>query len=45
MGVIAGNDDRDFSMHEKVKCRLSSTLQESAMPINTIGVVRECVKT
>jgi aspartyl-tRNA(Asn)/glutamyl-tRNA(Gln) amidotransferase subunit A len=42
MGIIAGDDDRDFSMYGG---RTPLFDQAAVGPLNTIGVIRECLET
>jgi aspartyl-tRNA(Asn)/glutamyl-tRNA(Gln) amidotransferase subunit A len=42
MGIIAGDDDRDFSMYGG---RTPFLDQAAVGPLNTIGIIRECLET
>lgn len=44
MGAVAGDDDRDFSMYGG-EMPTFDHLTETAAPINTIGIVKECIET
>jgi len=43
MGIIAGDDDRDFSMHGGRKPLFDPAA--AVGPMNTIGIIRECLET
>jgi aspartyl-tRNA(Asn)/glutamyl-tRNA(Gln) amidotransferase subunit A len=43
MGIIAGDDDRDFSMHGSRTPLFDQAAEDR--PTNTVGIIRECLET